>query len=261
MPVKKSDTLITFPVSTGTYKEMLNEIIESSHACISSNVCIANVHMVVTAYQDKQFASIVKKADIVTPDGLPLTWAMRLVLGIKQMRVAGMNLLPDLIGAAEASKIPVYFYGGTHAMLEATCHHLGIHYPLLKIAGTYSPPFRMLTHDEENEVANLINSSGAKMVFVILGCPKQEKWMDKMKNKTSTVMIGVGGALPVLIGMQKRAPAWMQKSGLEWLYRLLQEPKRLFWRYAVTNSLFIFLVARELIRVKIMGQKKAFQQI
>jgi len=261
MPVKKSDTLITFPVSTGTYKEMLNEIIESSHACISSNVCIANVHMIVTAYQDKQFASIVKKADIVTPDGLPLTWAMRLVLGIKQTRVAGMNLLPDLICAAEASKIPVYFYGGTHAMLEATCRHLSIHYPLLKIAGTYSPPFRTLTQDEENEVANLINSSGAKMVFVILGCPKQEKWMDKMKNKISTVMIGVGGALPVLIGMQKRAPAWMQKSGLEWLYRLLQEPKRLFWRYAVTNSLFIFLVARELIRVKIMGQKKAFQQI
>ncbi|MEO5682372.1 MAG: WecB/TagA/CpsF family glycosyltransferase [Chitinophagaceae bacterium] len=261
MPVKKSGPLISFPVSTGTYTEMLNEIVARSYAGVSSSVCIANVHMVVTAYQDKQFAPVVKNADIVTPDGQPLTWAMRLLLGIKQERVAGMDLLPDLISAAEKAAIPVYFYGGTQDMLDTTCRYLVNRYPLLKIAGSYSPPFRTLTTVEEDEVAGLINSSGAKIIFVVLGCPKQEKWMDSMKNKIPTVMVAVGGALPVLIGMQKRAPVWMQKGGLEWFYRLCQEPKRLFGRYVVTNSLFIFLVARDFLRIKIMGQKDAVQQI
>jgi len=261
MSIKKSGKLVSFPVSTGTYAAMLNEIIERSHAGKSSGVCIANVHMVVTAYQDKSFAAVVQNADIVTPDGLPLTWALRLLMAIKQPRVAGMDLLPDLLQAAETAAIPVYFYGGTNNMLDATCKYLATRYPLLKIAGTYSPPFRLLTTEEEQEIATRINQSEAKMVFVILGCPKQEKWMDAMKNKVNTVMIGVGGALPVLIGMQKRAPVWMQKSGLEWFYRLCQEPKRLFGRYLVTNTLFVLLIAREFIRVRIMRQKTTLQQV
>ena len=261
MPLKKTDRLISFPVSTGTYEEMLREIVAFSHAGTSSIVCIANVHMVVTAYQDKQFAPAVRNADIVTPDGLPLTWAMRLLFGVKQPRVAGMDLLPDLIKAAEGSGIPVYFYGGTPGMLENTCQYLNKNYPSLKIAGKFSPPFRALTADEENEVTDMIKNSGAKIVFVVLGCPKQEKWMDMMKDKFPGVMVGVGGALPVLIGMQKRAPLWMQKNGFEWLYRLVQEPKRLFRRYAVTNTLFVLLVVKEFIRLKIMRQKTAFQQI
>lgn len=261
MAVKKSDILLSFPVSTGTYTEMLNEIVDRSHAGISSSVCIANVHMIVTARQDDNYAQIIKRADLVTPDGLPLTWAMRLLLGIKQERVAGMDLLPDLIHAAETSAIPVFFYGGTPEILETLRKYLAVKFPLLKIAGSYSPPFRTLTAEEENEIAFIINQSGAKLVFVVLGCPKQEKWMDVMKNKLSAVMIGVGGALPVLVGMQKRAPVWMQKTGLEWFYRLCQEPKRLFKRYAVTNSLFILLVAKEFIRLKIMRQKQHFSRL
>jgi len=260
MPVKKCDRLVSFPVSTGTYKEMLNAIIARCNTGVASSVCIANVHMVVTAYQDKQFAPVVQQADIVTPDGLPLTWAMRLLFGIRQPRVAGMDLLPDLIGSAEQTGVAVYFYGGTHEMLDRTRESLAVSHPLLKIAGTYSPPFRNLTSEEEDEVAEQINKSGAKMVFVVLGCPKQEKWMNSMKNKITAVMIGVGGALPVLIGMQKRAPLWMQKKGLEWFYRLCQEPRRLFRRYAITNVLFIVLVAAEFIRIKIMRHKTSLQQ-
>ncbi len=255
MTVTKSDTLLSFPISTGTYTEILEEIIARSHTGASSGVCIANVHMVVTAYQDKQFAPFVREADIVTADGLPLTWAMRLLLGIRQERVAGMDLLPDLIRAAEAAALPVYFYGGTEDMLNATSDYLSVHYPALTIAGTYSPPFRPLLPEEENNIASQITQSGAKMVFVVLGCPKQERWMGAMKNKIPAVMVGVGGALPVLIGMQKRAPRWMQKSGLEWFYRLCQEPGRLFKRYAFTNSLFILLVAKEFIRLRIIRQR------
>jgi len=261
MPVKKSDTLVSFPVSTGTYTEMLNEIINRSYMGISSSVCIANVHMIVTAHQDDRFAPVIKRADLVTPDGLPLTWAMRLLLGIKQERVAGMDLLPDIISVAEAGDIPVFFYGGTDEILETARQYLTVRFPLLKIAGSYSPPFRSLTTEEENEIARSINQSGAKLVFVVLGCPKQEKWMDTMKNKLSAVMIGVGGALPVMVGMQRRAPVWMQKAGLEWFYRLCQEPKRLFKRYAVTNSLFILLVTKEYIRLKIMRQKQHLSRL
>lgn len=259
MAVKKSDILVSFPVSVGSYKDMLQDIIDRSLAGVPASVCIANVHMMVTAYHDHQFATVVKTADVVTPDGLPLTWAMRLLLGIRQERVAGMDLLPDIIRIAATSGIPVFFYGATDAILLTTCSYLNTHYPGLTIAGTYSPPFRPLSFDEESEVANLINESGARLVFVVLGCPKQEKWMGSMKDKINAVMVGVGGALPVMVGIQKRAPRWMQKSGLEWFYRLCQEPKRLFKRYAITNLLFIYLVTKEFIRVKIMRQNTAFQ--
>jgi N-acetylglucosaminyldiphosphoundecaprenol N-acetyl-beta-D-mannosaminyltransferase len=251
MAVKKSDTLISFPVTTGTYNDMLHDIIDRSYTGMPAVVCIANVHMVVTAYNDHTFGPVVKKADIVTPDGLPLTWAMRLLFGTRQERVAGMDLLPDLIGIAETLAIPVFFYGSTEAILDTTRSYLNAHYPRLPIAGTYSPPFRPLSSFEENEVAAHINSSGARIVFVALGCPKQEKWMDSMKDKLTSVMVGVGGALPVMIGIQKRAPLWMQKSGLEWLYRLYQEPQRLFKRYAATNFLFVYLVTKEFFRLKI----------
>jgi N-acetylglucosaminyldiphosphoundecaprenol N-acetyl-beta-D-mannosaminyltransferase len=259
MAVKKSDTLVSFPVSVGTYKDMLQDIIDRSLAGIPASVCIANVHMMITAYHDHHFAGMVKKADLVTPDGLPLTWAMRLLLGVRQERVAGMDLLPDLIRLAEASCIPVFFYGGTDDILHTTCNYLNAHYPKLAIAGTYSPPFRPLSVGEESEVADIVNKSGARLVFVVLGCPKQEKWMASMEGRVNAVMVGVGGALPVMVGIQKRAPLWMQKSGLEWFYRLCQEPKRLFRRYAVTNLLFIYLVTKEFVRVKIMRQNTAFQ--
>ena len=258
MAVQKSDTLVSFPVSTGTYSEMLDEIIHRSRTGTSASVCIANVHMMVTAHLDSHFAPVIKRADMVTPDGIPLTWAMRLLLGIKQERVAGMDLLPDIISAAEASQLPVYFYGATNEILEITRQYLSVKFPLLKLAGSFSPPFRPLTAEEEDEVAEKINQSGAKLVIVVLGCPKQEKWMDTMKDKLSAVMIGVGGALPVMLGMQKRAPDWMQKAGMEWFYRLCQEPKRLIGRYTVTNSLFILLVTKEFIRLKIRKQKTAF---
>jgi N-acetylglucosaminyldiphosphoundecaprenol N-acetyl-beta-D-mannosaminyltransferase len=116
----------------------------------------------------------------------------------------------------------------------------------------YSPPFRELTAAEEGEVAAKINASGARLVFVILGCPRQERWMARMKGRVDALMVGVGGALPVLIGMQRRAPVWMQRNGLEWLYRLMQEPRRLFWRYAVTNTVFCWLFITAVVNRSLM---------
>lgn len=236
--------IITIDVHTGSYKHFISRHVTLAIAGKSSYTCVANVHMLIEAYRDPDFAAVVNNADCVTPDGMPLTLAIRLLYGSRQDRVAGMTLLPDLLEKARLWSIPVYFYGGTEAMLSGTREYLHAQYPGLNTAGMYSPPFRQLTADEEQDIAEQINQSGAKLVFVALGCPKQEKWMAAMKGRVNACMIGIGGALPVMIGQQKRAPLWMQKASLEWLYRLIQEPKRLFKRYAVTNTTFIWFMLK-----------------
>jgi N-acetylglucosaminyldiphosphoundecaprenol N-acetyl-beta-D-mannosaminyltransferase len=125
--------------------------------------------------------------------------------------------------------------------------YINSHYPKLTVAGVYSPPYRTLSNEEEENVVKMIAASGAGIVFVALGCPKQEKWIAKMKGRIPTVMLGIGIALEVLTGQQKRTPAWIEKAGLEWLFRLLKEPKRLFKRYLITNSTFIFLILKALL--------------
>ncbi len=245
--------LLSISVSTGMYAEFVHTIIDTAKTRHSDYVCVANVHMLMEAQKDIAFGNIVRNANIITPDGKPLTWALRMLEGVAQDRVAGMDLLPDLLYLAETENVPVFFYGSEPSVLDKARAFLNEKYPLLVI-NSYSPPFRKLTEQEDEEVVARINDSGAQMVFVILGCPKQEKWMASMKGKINAVMIGVGGALPVMIGIQKRAPVWMQNIGLEWYYRLMQEPSRLFKRYAVTNSLFLYLLAKAFLQRMLTGK-------
>lgn len=242
--------LITLNVTTGTYQSFVNRLVTLSVERYSSYVCVANVHMLIEAYKDSNFAQIVNDADIVTPDGMPLAKGIKLLYGISQDRVAGMDLLPDLLKEAEKTELKVYFYGGTAEMQDETQHYVQRIYPQLKTTGFHSPPFRPLTPDEEEKVVIDINNSGTNLVFVALGCPKQEKWMASMKGRVNACMIGIGGALPVMIGLQERAPKWMQLYSLEWLYRLYQEPGRLWKRYFYTNSLFLILFAKEYFQIK-----------
>lgn len=245
--------LIALDLSIGSYKKFIAAIKKLGESDRSSYVCVANVHMLCEAYRMSGFSKVVNNADLVTPDGMPLAKAIQILYGIKQDRVAGMDLLPNLLELAESEGLKVFFYGGTPMMLEHTQNFCKIQYPNLKISGLISPPFRQLTAKEEEEYVQKINASGSNFVFVALGCPKQENWMASMKGKINACMIGIGGALPVMIGMQKRAPKWMQKASLEWLYRLWQEPKRLFKRYFYTNSLFIILFVKELVGKKLKG--------
>jgi N-acetylglucosaminyldiphosphoundecaprenol N-acetyl-beta-D-mannosaminyltransferase len=238
--------LIGIDINLGDYSSFVDNIIE--RACSpthSGYICVANVHMLIEAHQSPAFAEIVNGSYLATPDGVPLRWAFKFLYGIDQERIAGMDLLSDLLFAAEKQKVPVAFYGGKSEMLGKAKLYLEKTYPDLIIGHMYSPPFRALSSEEENEVVRNINDSGARLVFVILGCPKQEKWMASMQNRIQAVMIGIGGALPVLAGVYKRAPGWMQHAGLEWLFRLGQEPKRLFKRYATTNSMFVYLLLKE----------------
>ena len=242
----QSKKLIGYNINLGSYDSFINTIISSTDAsAVPYYVCVANVHMLMEAYKSETFAQILNEANLVTPDGKPITWALKFLSGITQPRVAGMDLLPDLLSVSARQKIPVAFYGGSQAVLDKTAEQIKINYPDLIIGNMYSPPFRTLTAEEDQLVIDMINNSGARLLFVVLGCPKQEKWMASMMGKIHAVMVGIGGALPVLVGMQKRAPVWMQNAGLEWFYRFAQEPKRLFKRYAVTNSLFIYLVMKE----------------
>lgn len=237
--------IISIDVSQGTYQEFVSAIVHYAKNKISSYVCVANVHMTIEAHESKEFQQIVNQADIVTPDGMPLAKSFKSLYGIDQDRVDGMSLLPVLLNEAVKENLSVFFYGGSQATLDATSAYLNIHYPELKVAGMVSPPFRPLTDHEAQAITNTISSSGANIVFVVLGCPKQERWMASMRGKIPAIMLGIGGALPVLVGQQKRAPKWMQKSSLEWLYRLAQEPRRLFKRYFYTNTKFIYLFTKE----------------
>jgi N-acetylglucosaminyldiphosphoundecaprenol N-acetyl-beta-D-mannosaminyltransferase len=234
--------MLSLNITQGSYPNFINRISELARLRYSSYVCVANVHMLVEAHRDERFSLVVNGADIVTPDGMPLVFGLKILKGVEQDRVAGMDLLPDLLQEAEANQLGVFFFGGTEEMLTATRQYIKTNYPSLSAVYSYSPPFRKLTDKEEDDIVGMINNSGAHLVFVALGCPKQEKWMAAMKGRINACMVGIGGALPVMIGMQKRAPSWMQKASLEWLYRLMQEPGRLFKRYFVTNSIFIGLL-------------------
>ncbi len=244
----KKKRIISIDLSIGNYSEFLKNILNLAKSRISSYVCVANVHMCIEAYKNKGFAKVVNNADMVTPDGMPLAKGLNMLYGIKQGRVAGMDLLPDLLKIFEKEKINVFFYGGTQTMLKKTKEYCATNYPNLNVVGLISPPFRELLDEEKKTYISQINNSEAGFVFVALGCPKQEKWMAEMKGEINACMIGIGGALPVMVGMQRRAPKWMQKISMEWLFRLSQEPKRLFKRYAYTNSLFIYLMCKELMK-------------
>lgn len=240
--------LISINISLGSYQQIVADIISLAKKRYSSYVCVANVHMCIEAYNSKEFANIVNSADIVTADGKPLCVGLKLINGIDQERVAGMDLTPSLLKEAELNNIKVFLYGSTDEVLDKIQKVAKEKYPNLAIVGAISPPFRVLSEAEITNDINTINDSGAGLVLVALGCPKQERWMYSMKGKIQGVMVGVGGAFPVFAGIQPRAPKWMQDYSLEWLHRLSQDPKRLFKRYFVTNSLFISLLIKEKLR-------------
>jgi N-acetylglucosaminyldiphosphoundecaprenol N-acetyl-beta-D-mannosaminyltransferase len=245
----KKRTLISLDLSIGNYQAFLDAAMALTRQ--PGYVCVANVHMLVEAWRDPAFAAVVRGAVITTPDGKPLTWALRLLYGIQQERIAGMDLLPDLLDIAEQRQIAVFFYGGEEAMLRRVEDFIRHRHPKLH-AGFHSPPFRPLSEAETDEVAAKINAFAPGWVFVCLGCPKQEKWMAAMQGRTNGLMFGIGGALPVLAGKQRRAPRWVQQIGLEWLFRLGQEPRRLFRRYLITNTIFLYLLIVEYCQVKLL---------
>ena len=240
-------------ISLGSYEKIKEEILYLHEKKISSYVCIANVHMTIEAYLDDKFLSVVNNADITTPDGMPLAKAIGYLYGISQDRIAGMDLMPDLMSECEKQQKSIFLYGSTSNVLEKIILKAKKRYPNLKI-NSYSPPFRSLSQNEDEEIIKRINNGKYDYVFVALGCPKQEQWMNDHKDKIKSCMIGFGGAFEVFADIKQRAPQWMQNNSLEWLYRFIQDPKRLWKRYVVTNSLFVILLLKQYFSVKLFKE-------
>lgn len=229
-----------------TWDDALNRIITWAQARESRYVCICNVHSVVTTTRDVEFKIAVNNADIATPDGAPIAWTLRRFGHPGQERINGPDLMLKYLAHAERLGQVVFFYGSTEKTLEKLRAAMSSQFPRLRIGGAYSPPFRTLSYEEDEQVTDMINKSGANVVFVGLGCPKQEKWMADHRGRIKAVMIGVGAAFDYHSGVIKRAPLWWQRHGLEWLYRLGSEPRRLLKRYLVTNTLFIVGLLRQI---------------
>jgi N-acetylglucosaminyldiphosphoundecaprenol N-acetyl-beta-D-mannosaminyltransferase len=209
-------------------------------------VCICNVHSVVTASRDRRFADTLKQADLATPDGAPVAWMLRRFGHPNQQRINGPDLMERYCALAARTGEPIFLYGSTDLVLDQLTDSLRRRYLGIVIAGAISPPFRALSAPEDSDIVDAINSSGARTVWVGLGCPKQEDWMMAHRGRIHATMIGVGAAFDYLAGTVKRAPRWMQRYGLEWAYRWWMEPRRLTKRYLVTNSVFLALATRQL---------------
>jgi N-acetylglucosaminyldiphosphoundecaprenol N-acetyl-beta-D-mannosaminyltransferase len=230
-------------VDATSYDDASWRILEWARSRESRYVCVASVNNVMVARQAPAFQRIMHQADLVTPDGMPLVWALRW-LGIQgATRVRGTDLMIAVLGRAAEAGVPVGLYGGDPRVLELLVDRLGRAWPRLDVAYVHSPPFRPLTPEEDERIAREIVASGARIVFVGLGCPKQEQWMARHRGRVPAVTIGVGAAFDFLSGAKKQAPDAMQRAGLEWLFRLSTEPKRLWRRYLRQNPAFMGLLA------------------
>jgi N-acetylglucosaminyldiphosphoundecaprenol N-acetyl-beta-D-mannosaminyltransferase len=236
------------------WDDAIQKIMTWGGARESRYICICNVHSVVTARRDMEFRKAVNGADMATSDGAPIAWALRKLGFPSQERINGPDLMWRYLREAERVGQTVFFYGSTNETLVKLRASIAREFPGLKVAGMHSPPFRPISGSEDEKEVEEINRSGANVVFVGLGCPKQEKWMAAHHGRINAVMIGVGAAFDYHSGTVSRAPLWWQRNGLEWLYRLFSDPRRLFKRYMVTNTLFIVGFSRQLINKKILNK-------
>lgn len=239
--VSQKQMIFSTCISTGKFQDFVDQILRFPETANSSYVVFANVHMIVECYKNKETCAAVNNADLVAPDGKPLSVFLNVFQGLDQEKISGPDLFPILLEQAALRGLTVFFYGSTNAILEKVALRAQKEFPNLKIAGTYAPPFRPLNEDENQAIIKVINQASPHFVFVALGCPKQEKWMAENNHKIHSCMLGVGQALLVYAGELKRAPKWLQNLGFEWAYRLCSEPRRLWRRYLQTNTIFILL--------------------
>ncbi len=209
-------------------------------------VCISNVHMCMECFDNDEFCKVVNGADLVVPDGKPLVWVQK-ILGEKDaQQVRGMDLMLALCGYAEKTSLSIGFYGSTPRLLSKLEKNLKISFPALRVVCSLAPPFRPLLEQERMDYIDIINESGVEFLFVGIGCPKQEKWMAENKTKLKCTMLGVGAAFDFIAGEKRHAPLWMQSLGLEWLFRLLSEPRRLWKRYLKHNPRFVWYISKQI---------------
>ena len=207
-------------------------------------ISFVNAHMIITAYNDKKFMNVVNNSSIAVPDGAPIAFFMRFFNKLEQNRIPGMGVIDDIINLASKKKFKVLFYGSTQSKIRLIEKKIKKHHPSL-ILKSIIPPFRALTDTEKNKYSSIIKRYSPNLIIVFLGCPKQENWMFENRELTGC-KLGLGGVADTFSGSISRAPALFINIGLEWFWRILKEPKRLWRRYLFTNSYFIFLFLKHL---------------
>ena len=235
----QSAVLLGARIDVLSWEWVLGRLMRWAEAGESRVVCLCNVHSLVTAGTDPALRDALQCSDMNAPDGAPVAWLMRRLGWPEQQRLAGPDLMGKLLEEAARVRLPVFLLGATETTLALLAERLRATLPSLQLAGTLSPPFRPLSDDDNALITSTIAASGARLVLVGLGCPKQEKWMTAQRGRLAAVMVGVGAAFDYHAGTLRRAPASWQRNGFEWLYRLLCEPSRLAGRYLLTNALFL----------------------
>ncbi len=233
--------VLAMRVDQTSYPDAAGRVMDWALARESRYVCCASVNNVMEAFDSAQFREVMSAADLVTPDGMPLVWGLRLLGARGATRVYGPDLTLQVLDAAARNGLSVGFYGSSAVTIRRLAANMRVRFPSLQIAYSFSPPFGPLGPEEDDQVVRDINASGARILFVGLSTPKQERWMAEHRGRVRAVMLGVGAAFDFLAGVKPQAPRWMQRAGLEWLFRFLAEPRRLGPRYLRHNPRFVAL--------------------
>ncbi len=252
--------VLGIPIDVVGWDRAVDRIIAWGRERAGRTVYLCNVHVAVTASHDPALAAALQAGDLVLPDGAPVAWMQRRQGAVGQSRIDGPNLMSRLLSAAERDALPVYLLGGSPAALASLEKELANRFPKLTIAGSYSPPYREPTPEENQRMVAAINDSGAGLVFVGLGCPKQELWIARHTPAAHAVMLGVGAAFDFHAKLKPRAPEWMQRTGLEWVHRLGSEPRRLWKRYVFTNSYFVLAAVTQLLGKRLRVRSGSSQE-
>jgi N-acetylglucosaminyldiphosphoundecaprenol N-acetyl-beta-D-mannosaminyltransferase len=239
--------ILGMKVDATSYEEASQAILEWSIGRASRYVCFAPVNNAVEAYDSVAYRRAINGSDLTTPDGMPLVWGLKLLGHPQATRVYGPDITTIVLRKAADARIPVGFYGSTPAVVGRLCDVARNQFPSLKIAYEWSPPFRPLTPEEDAEVVAAINGSGARILFIGLSSPAQDFWMAAHKGRVEAVMLGVGAAFDFISGTKPQAPRWMMRIGMEWLFRLITEPRRLWKRYLKQNPRFLILFTAQLL--------------
>lgn len=247
MPPLESRHVIDIRIDGTSYEDACRRIVEWAQRGEPRYVTINSVNNVMEAHDDVGFRELSNAADLATPDGMPLVWALRR-LGVEHAtRTYGPILTPHVLTLAEERGVPVGFYGGTPEVLDDLMTVVARRWPGLEVAYRHSPPFRPLSSEEDAHVVDEVRASGARILFVGIGCPRQEIFMAEHRDRLPVVQVGVGAAFDFLTERKRQAPSFIQNSGLEWLFRLATEPKRLWRRYLRHNPRFVWLLGRQLL--------------
>ncbi|MGH7940740.1 MAG: WecB/TagA/CpsF family glycosyltransferase [Limisphaerales bacterium] len=250
MPVENVNVL-GVGISVLNLRSALAEIADAIRSRRKGYICITGVHGVMESQSDQAFRAILNDAFLCTPDGMPMVWVGKIAGHPEMRRVYGPDLMLDVCAWSQDNPCRHFFYGGAPGVADRLAAKLKAQFPKLEIAGTFTPPFRPLNPDEENELCEKLQAARPDILWVGLSTPKQEKFMARyLPVLDVTLMIGVGAAFDFLSGRVKQAPRWMQRSGLEWLYRLCSEPRRLAGRYLKNNPLFLAKISLQLAGLK-----------